>query len=159
MRRLLVICLTTVVGLGAVGGAVAASRPAHAAAVVPIVVLHSSTGGTIVAAKVTIHGRAFPFLVDTGASVTLVNPTLARRLYLRTVGKPRRFCGVTGCSLARRVRLSNWSVGGQALPSVLASSSPIVGTGGFGFGLLGSDVLSRFGTVTIDYRDKLLTLG
>ncbi|MBV9683705.1 MAG: hypothetical protein JO046_18080, partial [Solirubrobacterales bacterium] len=56
-------------------------------------------------------------------------------------------------------RLSNWSIGGQPLPSVVASSSPIVGTGGFGFGLLGSDVLSRFGSVTIDYRDKLLTLG
>jgi len=159
MRRLIIICLTTMIGLGAVGGAVASTRPAHAASVVPIVVLHSSTGGTVVAAKVTIHGHAFPFLVDTGASVTLVNPTLARRLHLRTVGRRHKFCGVTGCSLARRVRLSDWSIGGQPLPTVVASSSPIVGTGGFGFGLLGSDVLSQFGTVTIDYRDKLLTLG
>ncbi len=159
MRRFIVVCLTTIVGLGAVGGAVASTRPARAASVVHIVVFHSRTGGTVVAAKVVIHGRAFPFLVDTGASVTLVNPTLARRLHLRTVGKPHKFCGVTGCSLARRVRLSNWSIGGQPLPSIVASSSPIVGTGGFGFGLLGSDVLSRFGSVTIDYRDKLLTLG
>ncbi|MBV9806564.1 MAG: retropepsin-like domain-containing protein [Solirubrobacterales bacterium] len=159
MRRLIVVCLTTIFGVGAVGGAVASARPAHAASVVHIVVLHSRTGGTVVAAKVIIHGRAFPFLIDTGASVTLVTPTLARHLHLRTVGQPHQFCGVTGCSTARRVRLSNWSIGGQPLPSVLASSSPIVGTGGFGFGLLGSDVLSRFGSVTIDYRDKLLTLG
>ena len=159
MRRFIVVCLTTIVGLGAAAGAVASTRPAHAASVVPIVIFHSRTGGTVVAAKVVIHGRSFPFLVDTGASVTLVNPTLARRLHLRTVGKRHKFCGVTGCSLARRVRLANWSIGGQPLPSIVASSSPIVGTGGFGFGLLGSDVLSRFGSVTIDYRDKLLTLG
>ncbi|MBV9682181.1 MAG: hypothetical protein JO046_10345, partial [Solirubrobacterales bacterium] len=80
MRRLIVVCLTTIFGVGAVGGAVASARPAHAASVVHIVVLHSRTGGTVVAAKVIIHGRAFPFLIDTGASVTLVNPTLARHL-------------------------------------------------------------------------------
>ena len=159
MRRFIVVCLTTIAALGALGGAVASARPARAAAAVHIVVLHSRSGGTVVAAKVVIHGHAFPFLVDTGASVTLVNPALAKRLHLRTVGKPHQFCGVTGCSSARRVRLSNWSIGGQPLPSVVASSSPIVGTGGFGFGLLGSDVLSRFGSVTIDYRDRLLTLG
>ncbi|MBV9335220.1 MAG: retroviral-like aspartic protease family protein [Solirubrobacterales bacterium] len=159
MRRLIVVCLTTIVGLAAVGEAAGSPRPAHAASVVHIIVVRSRTGGTVVAAKVIIHGRAFPFLVDTGASVTLVNPALARRLHLRRVGKPHKFCGVTGCSSARRVRLSNWSIGGQPLPSILASSSPIAGTGGFGFGLLGSDVLSQFGAVTIDYRDKLLTLG
>ena len=160
MRRFVVVlCLTTIIGVAIIGGAVASARPAHAASVVHIVVISSKRGGTVVAAKVVIHGHAFPFLVDTGASVTLVNPTLARRLHLRTVGKPHRFCAVTGCSSARRVRLSNWSIGGQPLPSVLASSSPIVGTGGFGFGLLGSDVLSQFGSVTIDYRDKLMTLG
>ena len=159
MRRFIVVCLTTTAGLGAVGGAVASTRPAHPASVVHIVVLHSRTGGTSAAVQVIIHGHAFPFLIDTGASVTLVNPALARRLHLRTVGKPHKFCGVTGCASARRVRLSNWSIGGQPLPPILASSSPIAGTGGFGFGLLGSDVLSRFGSVTIDYHDKLLTLG
>ena len=159
MRRFTVVCLTTIVGLGAVGGAVAAARPAHAASAVHITVVHSRTGATVVGAKVIIHGHAFPFLIDTGASVTLVNPALARRLHLRRVGKPHELCGVTGCSSAQRVRLSNWSIDGQPLPSVVASSSPIVGTRQFGFGLLGSDVLSRFGSVTIDYRDRLLTLG
>ena len=90
----------------------------HAAqAVVPIVVLHSKSGGTVVAAKVIIHGRPFAFLIDTGASITLVNPTIARRLHLKTVGKPHTFCGVTGCAQARRVRLNRWSIGGQPLPN------------------------------------------
>jgi predicted aspartyl protease len=132
---------------------------AHAASVVPIVVLKSRAGGTVVAAKVIIHGRAFAFVIDTGASVTLVNPTLAERLHLKTVGQPHRFCGVTGCATARRVRLANWSIRGQPLPNVVVASSPITGASGFGFGLLGSDVLSTFGSVTIDYRDKTMTLG
>lgn len=159
MRRFIVVCLATIAGVVAMGGATASARPAEAASVVHVIVLHSKSGGTVVGAKVKIHGHAFPFLVDTGASVTLVNPTIARRLHLKTIGKPHRFCGVTGCSTARRVRLSHWSIGGQPLPPIVASTSPIAGTGGFGFGLLGSDVLSKFGSVTIDYRDKTLTLG
>jgi predicted aspartyl protease len=163
VRRVIVaVCLCAMVGLATLSGTVAWARPvgAHAAqAVVPIVVLHSKSGGTVVAAKVIIHGRPFAFLIDTGASVTLVNPTIARRLHLKTVGKPHTFCGVTGCAQARRVRLNRWSIGGQPLPNVVVSSSPITGASGFGFGLLGSDVLSKFGAVTIDYRDKTMTLG
>jgi predicted aspartyl protease len=159
VRRFIVVCVMTIGGLAAMGGATASAMPAEAASVVHVIVLHSRSGGTVVGARVRIHGHLFPFLVDTGASVTLVNPTIARRLHLKTVGKPHRFCGVTGCATARRVRLSRWSIGGQPLPSVVASTSAIAGTGGFGFGLLGSDVLSKFGSVTIDYRDKTLTLG
>ena len=160
-RFTVAVCLSAVVGLASVGGSVASASPvgAHAAAVVPIVVLKSRTGGTEVAAKVIIHGRAFAFLLDTGASVTLVNPTLAERLHLKTVGKPHQLCGVTGCATARRVRLRNWSIGGQPLPNVVVASSPIAGASGFGFGLLGSDVLSKFGSVTIDYQGKTMTLG
>ena len=163
MRRFIVaVCLSATVGLATTSVPVASARPVgvHAAqAVVPIVVLHSKSGGTVVAAKVVIHGRPFAFLIDTGASITLVNPTIARRLHLKTVGKPHTFCGVTGCAQARRVRLNRWSIGGQPLPNVVVSSSPITGASGFGFGLLGSDVLSQFGSVTINYRDKTMTLG
>ena len=160
MRRfMIVVFLTSLIGTVAFGGAVASAMPARAASTVPVVVIHSKHGGTAVFAKVIIHGRAFAFLIDTGASVTLVNPKLARELHLRTVGRRHTFCGVTGCASARRVRLSNWSIGGQPLPSVVASSAPIAGAGHFAFGLLGSDVLSRFGAVTIDYHNKQLTLG
>jgi predicted aspartyl protease len=162
VRRFIVaVCVSATVGLATASVPVASARPvgAHAAqAVVPIVVLHSRSG-TVVAAKVIIHGRPFAFLIDTGASITLVNPTIARRLHLKTVGKPHTFCGVTGCAQARRVRLNRWSIGGQPLPNVVVSSSPITGASGFGFGLLGSDVLSKFGSVTINYAGKTMTLG
>jgi hypothetical protein len=38
-------------------------------------------------------------------------------------------------------------------------SSPIAGLNAQPFGLLVSDVLSRFGSVTIDYSNKELILG
>ena len=161
MRRSILVCLATALAFAALGTAVASARPegAHAASVVHITVIRSRSGGVAAVAKVIIHGRAFAFLIDTGATKTLINPTIARRLHLRAVGRPHKFCGVTGCSTARRVRLSRWHIGGQPLPSVLVAVSPIAGTGGFGFGLLGSDVLSSFGAVTIDYRNKVMILG
>ena len=160
MRRFMAILgLTAVIGLGVQGVAAAAGSSAHAAAVIPVVVIKSGDGATAVFARVVIHGRVFPFLIDTGATVTLVDPVIARRLHLTTVGRPHTFCGVTGCSTARRVRLRDWSIGNQALPGVVGSSAPIAGTGGHAFGLLGSDVLSQFGSVTIDYRHKQLILG
>ncbi len=162
MRRSILVCLAVLLAFAALGSAAAFARPrdsAHAASAVHITVIRSKSGGVAAAAKVIIHGRAFAFLIDTGATKTLINPTIARRLHLKAVGKAHRFCGVTGCSTARRVRLSRWHIGDQPLPSILVAVSPIAGTGGFGFGLLGSDVLSKFGAVTIDYRNKTLTLG
>ena len=41
----------------------------------------------------------------------------------------------------------------------MATSSVIAGADGKAFGLLGSDVLSHFGTISIDYAHGVLTLG
>jgi hypothetical protein len=57
------------------------------------------------------------------------------------------------------VRLSRWSIGGQALPNIVATSSMIAGASGKAFGLLRSDVLSHFGAIGIDYAHGELTLG
>jgi predicted aspartyl protease len=137
-----------------------ASVGGHAAqASIPIVILKAKDGETLALARVVIHGHAYPFLIDTGSSKTLVDDALARRLHLKTVGKPIKVTGV-GCSeRASKVRLSNWSIGGQALPSIVATSSTIAGSEGKPFGLLGSDVLSHFGSIGIDYAHGVLTLG
>ena len=161
MRRLVLVAglvgsfvLVAFVGWGeaSVGG--------HAAqASIPIVILKAKDGETLALARVVVHGHAYPFLIDTGSSKTLVDDALARKLHLKTVGKPIQVTGV-GCSEgASKVRLSNWSIGGQALPSIVATSSAIAGSGGKPFGLLGSDVLSHFGSIGIDYAHGVLTLG
>jgi predicted aspartyl protease len=163
MRRFVVISLVCAVSSLAVTAGVASASPveAHAAqATVPIVVVKTRSGATAVLVRVFIHGRLIPMLIDTGATVSVINVTAARHLHLRTVGKRHRFCGVTGCAFARRVRVSNWNIDGVVpLPTVVVSSSPIAGLNAHGFGLLGSDVLSQFGSVTINYAAKTLTLG
>ncbi len=141
------------------GWGFASTPPAHVAATAPLVILKARDGETLALARVTIHGRAFPFLIDTGSSKTLVDEALARKLHLKTVGKPINVTGV-GCSEpASKVRLSRWSIGGQSLPNIVATSSVIAGADGKAFGLLGSDVLSHFGTISIDYAHGELTLG
>lgn len=163
MRRFTAISLVCTVALVGVTAGAASASPieAHAAqATVPIVVVKTKSGATAALVRVFIHGRLIPMLIDTGATVSVINVTAARHLHLKTVGKPHRFCGVTGCALARRVRVGNWNINGTVpLPTVVVSSSPIAGLNAHGFGLLGSDVLSRFGSVTINYAAKQLTLG
>ncbi len=130
-----------------------------AAATVPLEILKARDGETLALAVVRIHGRRFPFLIDTGSSKTLVDDALAKQLHLKTVGRPIKVTGV-GCSeAARKVRLKNWSIGGQSLPSIVATSSVIAGSNGKAFGLLGSDVLSHFGSISLDYAHGELTLG
>ena len=161
MRRL--IALAGLVGsfvLIAFTGWGDASVPrAHATATVPLVILKARDGETLALARVIVHGRSFPFLIDTGSSKTLVDTALARQLSLKTVGRPIKVTGV-GCSeTARKVRLRRWSIGGQPLPNIIATSSVLAGANGHAFGLLGSDVLSHFGTIGIDYAHGQLTLG
>ena len=137
----------------------ASAGPAHAASTVPLVILKARDGETLALARVIVHGRAFPFLIDTGSSKTLVDTALARQLHLKTVGRPIKVTGV-GCSeSARKVRLGRWSIGGQPLPTIVATSSTIAGANGKAFGLLGSDVLSHFGSIGLDYAHGQLTLG
>jgi predicted aspartyl protease len=161
MRRLIAVAglVGSFVLVGFTGWGDASVGGAHASSTVPLVILKAKDGETLALAKVIVHGRAFPFLIDTGSSKTLVDDALAKKLHLKTVGRPIKVTGV-GCSEgARKVRLSRWSIGGQRLPNIVATSSVIAGSGGKAFGLLGSDVLSHFGTIGIDYAHGQLTLG
>lgn len=161
MRRLIVLAglVGSLVLVAFTGWGLASTPSAHVSSTIPLVILKARDGETLALARVKIHGRAFPFLIDTGSSKTLVDEALVRKLHLKTVGKPIKVTGV-GCSeSASKVRLSRWSIGGQALPKIVATSSVIAGANGKAFGLLGSDVLSRFGTISIDYAHGVLTLG
>ena len=161
MRRL--IAVTGLVGsfvlIGFTGWGDASVTRAHQASTAPLVIFKARDGETLALARVIVHGHAFPFLIDTGSSKTLVDDALAKKLNLKTVGRPITVTGV-GCSEgARKVRLKNWSIAGQPLPNIVATSSVIAGANGKAFGLLGSDVLSHFGTISIDYAHGQLTLG
>jgi hypothetical protein len=130
--------------------------PPGPASVVPVQVVRSA-----IVANVCIEGNGpFPFLVDTGSATSLVDSSLAARLRLALVDGPR---AVTSFTCKRQISfaaISRWSAGGATLPPqtviVASARSPALPNLD---GVLGSDTLSSFGAVRIDYRQQTLTLG
>jgi predicted aspartyl protease len=133
----------------------ATPKPKHARITLRVL---KHSGATVALADVSIHGKAFVFVVDTGATTTLVDSAVARSLNLRPTGKAVPITGVAGGSSAPTVRITDWRLGGSALPASNVVTLPGGGVGGTA-GLLGSDILSRFGKITIDYDGQVATLG
>lgn len=95
-----------------------------------------------------------PFKIDTGASNTLFTPAAAKEAGLKTTEGD--FSAGANCLIeTRNAKLSGWSLAGMPLPetTVHVAKSPEVEVGGITpVGLLGSDVLSRFGAFRVDYE-------
>ena len=126
------------------------------AMVVPIRIV-----GTAIVANVCIGGDGpFPFLIDTGAAASLVDSTLAARLHLSVVDGPRSVLSFTCKRQVSFAAISQWSVGDTTLlPKTIqvgGVQSPALPNLD---GLLGSDILSSFGAVRIDYSQQTLTFG
>lgn len=113
----------------------------------------------VVNVRIDGHGP-FMFAVDTGASRSLVDAQVARELGVRRSGSTQPVAGVSTVRRDTMVRVRSWSVGGVALPSatILEANLPFGNAAGGVQGLLGSDMLSRFDIVTIDYAHQLLRL-
>jgi predicted aspartyl protease len=120
----------------------------------------SGPGGVFAFARVFIRGDGpFTFTVDTGASHSVVDYDLVRKLGLHTIGEPLTVTGITCRGQAGRLRMGKWRVGSVSLPAAEIQTIDMPDPGGGVDGLLGSDVLSTFGAITVDYRDERLLLG
>jgi hypothetical protein len=123
----------------------------------------SSGGDGLVAATVNVcvDGRGpFPFILDSGAFQTVIDAGLAHRLHLPTISHSRA-TGIGGCiDQLSVVTADSWSVDGLSLAPQTFSADTETGQGGKGQtdGLLGNDVLSRFGAVRIDFDAGALVL-
>lgn len=120
-------------------------------------------GGTLVFVPVHIDDTGpFTFVLDTGASNTAVDRELAEELELDTTGPEGPVEGITGEGAGTVVRIETWRLGEIELAARDAVALDLGGEGGGEFdafdGLLGSDVLSEFGSVTIDYDTGVLVL-
>jgi predicted aspartyl protease len=127
---------------------------------IPIKVI-SGSDGTLILIPVRVDGRGpYEFLLDTGSSTSSVNKSLQRRLDLPTTGAVQRVAGVTGQSTVPVVSIAHWSIGGMSISpaDVAVINLDSRSTGLAVSGLLGSDELSKFGSVTIDFTDQLLYL-
>jgi hypothetical protein len=81
------------------------------------------------------------------------------RLHLRTIGEPLTVVGITCRGQAARLRMHKWRVGRVRLPAAEIQTIDMPDPGGGVDGLLGSDILSTFGTISVDYRKERLVLG
>ncbi|MFR0357327.1 retropepsin-like aspartic protease [Streptomyces sediminimaris] len=147
-------------GGGTAGSASPASSTSRSRSVPVKVVTHG--GQTIVLLRVSIHGSGpYLFVLDTGASSSAVDKSLAQRLNLPRTGERQQISGVVGKDKVPVVRLRDWRAGSVRLDTARATA---VDFGGTAFrsegvrGLLGSDVLSDFGSITLDYRHQVLRL-
>jgi hypothetical protein len=132
--------------------------------VVPIGV-ERAAGSVTVTVRVTVAGRGpYLFALDTGASSTVIDKALAGRIGLRQLGPAGRVTGVTGSERAVAFLVPSWSMGNVPLPANRRVLGLALKAGelddGLGLsGLLGSDMLSRYGTISVDYANGELHLG
>ena len=105
------------------------------------------------------HGP-YPFVIDTGAGQSTIDAGLADRLHLARAGAATEFSGVGCTGSALPVSVEDWSLDGVSLSAQQLTAATLPQMGGMGepVGLLGSDVLSRFGAVRIDFDAGALVL-
>lgn len=130
------------------------SAPANS--LVPMTVVHPGTG-TLALVPVTLVGHGpLMFVLDTGSSTSVVDHNVAQQLSLPPVGRARNVAGVSCGTTTQPVHIESWQVGAVGLPAQNLDGIALAIPGLTG--LLGSDVLYRFGTITIDYANGHLVL-
>ncbi len=137
-----------------------ANTPAHGVTV-PAEIRHGEQGATLVVVDVVIHGKGpYPMALDTGASLTLIDRSLANQLGLPVAGPSEQIMGVGGEQRVTPVKIAQWSLGQAQLPAMTITSAPLneLKRSAGVDGLLGSDVLQHFGAVTVDYTASQVTL-
>lgn len=120
--------------------------------------VESGPAGVVAFVKVYVRGKGpFAFSVDTGASHSVIDFEVVRKLGLKTIGDPVTITGIACSGTAGRLRIPRWRAGGIELPAAeiqtIDMPSPEID------GLLGSDILSTFGAITVDYDSERLLVG
>jgi len=129
--------------------------------VLPVRIVRIDTGHVVLVNACIDGAGPFPFVIDSGSSVSVINEPLARRFHLHQVGAPQQAAGIACSATVLPEQLSSWSLDGLALrpQAVFSASLPKLGPNRPLDGVIGSDVLSRFGSIRIDYQKRTVSLG
>lgn len=141
--------------------AIQVGAPGASSTTAPAQIERGDQGSVIVIVRLMIEGKGpFDFALDTGASESLVERSVARSIGLPVAGAPQQVTGIGGSQMVTPVKVAQWSLGGITLPSEIIVSAPASAFNSQSgvVGLLGSDVLSTFGSVTINYSAGSITV-
>jgi Aspartyl protease len=155
------VAVAAVLALAGCGGSSSSAPPTlHGQLLVDIKVIKH--GRQVLAlVPVTINGKGpYAFALDTGASQSLVDSQVAKEVRVHVTGAKQRIAGVGSISKVRAIRVRDWEVGKVKLPptTVVEANLPFGNADGGVQGLLGSDMLSDFDVITIDYAHSRLLL-
>jgi hypothetical protein len=126
----------------------------------PLEIVEGPDGSTLAFVVVTIGEEGpYMFALDTGASNSVIDTAVAEELGLEVVSAAQGVTGVTGSTEAVRVQVTDWRAGDVDLGARPIIALDLSHPGSHGLqGLLGSDVLSEFGAITVDYATGVLRL-
>jgi len=126
---------------------------------VPLIVVHVEDE-TLALAPMQMRDRGpFNFILDTGSSVSSVDPQLVSSIGLQQTGKKHKVSGIGCREEAPQVQSGPWSLGTVTLHPQTLQSVSVPGASGEISGLLGSDVLHGFGAVVIAYSAGTLVVA
>jgi predicted aspartyl protease len=138
----------------------AAGLPGTNTSSVPLKVAHAKNGATLALAPVKVKGKGpFAFALDTGATTSTLDLAVTKKLNLPLHQTNREVSGVACSTNVKTTQVNNWQVGKLALPATTLDVVKFPTKGGGGLqGLLGSNILSDFGQITVDYAHGQLRL-
>lgn len=117
-------------------------------------ILRGGGGTAMILVPVSIDGQGpYDFALDTGAGITLIDTQLADTLHLPVTGNSAQVAGVGGTQDVTPVHVDAWNAGTITLPAANIGRTGLTSfkQGSGVRGLLGSDILSSFGKITINY--------
>lgn len=162
MKRALVLVLAAGLLAGCGGSHSAATTTTTPKGQLDVAIKVLKHGRQVIAlVPVTIDGKGpYTFALDTGASQSLVDSAVARDLGAKRTSGSHRVAGITNVTKVRTIEVKHWQVGDVQLPAttVVEANLPFGNASGGVQGLLGSDMLSQFDVVTIDYAHGMLRL-
>jgi hypothetical protein len=129
----------------------------------PVRVVQGSEGETLAVISVFLRDQGpFVFAIDTGASKSLIDSEVVTAVGLSVIGTSTDVVGVGGRVPADLIQVDDWNLNQQVrlTPTVVTGLDLPAPEHGRGLqGLLGSDVLSDFEVITLDYERGELLLG
>jgi hypothetical protein len=128
---------------------------------VPLQVVEGPGGSVLAFVPVFIQGEGpFAFALDTGASNSVIDEGVVQQLNIQVLGPAQEATGVGGAVDAQRIQVEQWRLGDIELqPREIVSIDLPAADDQVGLrGLLGSDILSDYGAITVDYENEVLIL-